>query len=36
MTRALTRSLALIDVQVLDHFIVAGSNIHSFAEHGQL
>ncbi|MDF3836759.1 DNA repair protein RadC [Cupriavidus basilensis] len=36
MTRALARSLALIDVQVLDHFIVAGSHVHSFAEHGQL
>lgn len=36
MTRALCRSLALIDVQVLDHFVVAGSSIHSFSEHGQL
>lgn len=36
MTRALSRSLALIDVQVLDHFVVAGSSIHSFSEHGQL
>ncbi|WP_454722831.1 MULTISPECIES: RadC family protein [Cupriavidus] len=36
MTRSLTRSLALIDVRVLDHFVVAGTTIHSFAEHGQL
>ncbi|WP_420993586.1 RadC family protein [Cupriavidus sp. 30B13] len=36
MTRSLTRSLALIDVRVLDHFIVAGTTIHSFAEHGDL
>jgi DNA repair protein RadC len=36
LTRTLKQSLALVDIQVLDHFIVAGSLIHSFAEHGQL
>jgi len=36
MTRGLTRSLALLDVRVLDHFIVAGSTIYSFAERQQL
>jgi DNA repair protein RadC len=36
MTRMLGRALALIDVQLLDHFVVAGTHVHSFAEHGQL
>ena len=36
LTRALTQALALVDVRVLDHFVVAGSHVHSFAEHGQL
>lgn len=36
LTRALTQALALVDVRVLDHFVVAGTQVHSFAEHGQL
>lgn len=36
LTRALTQALGLVDVRVLDHFIVAGASVHSFAEHGQL
>ena len=36
LTRALVQALALIDVRILDHFIVAGREVHSFAEHGQL
>jgi DNA repair protein RadC len=36
LTRALVQALALVDVRVLDHFVVAGSHVHSFAEHGQL
>ena len=36
LTRALTQALALVDVRVLDHFIIAGASVHSFAEHGQL
>jgi DNA repair protein RadC len=36
LTRALGQALALVDVRVLDHFIVAGHQVHSFAEHGQL
>ena len=36
LTRALVQALALIDVRVLDHFVVAGAQVHSFAEHGQL
>ncbi|TFW30493.1 RadC family protein [Massilia horti] len=36
LTNALVQALALIDVRVLDHFVVAGSHVHSFAENGQL
>lgn len=36
LTQAMKQALALVDVRVLDHFVVAGKNIHSFAEHGQL
>ena len=36
LTRALMQALALIDVRILDHFVVAGHQVHSFAEHGQL
>lgn len=36
LTRALIQALALVDVRVLDHFVVAGHQVHSFAEHGQL
>lgn len=34
LTQALKQALALIDVRVLDHFIVAGSGVLSFAERG--
>ncbi len=36
ITQALKQALALVDVRVLDHFIVAGSAILSFAERGLL
>jgi DNA repair protein RadC len=36
LTTALVQALSLVDVRVLDHFVVAGSHVHSFAEHGQL
>jgi DNA repair protein RadC len=36
LTQALKQSLAMVDIRVLDHFIVAGRHIYSFAEHGQL
>jgi DNA repair protein RadC len=36
LTNALVQALALVDVRVLDHFVVAGSQVHSFAENGQL
>jgi DNA repair protein RadC len=34
LTRTLTEALALVDVKVLDHFIVAGGACLSFAERG--
>ena len=36
LTHSLKSALGLVDVQVLDHFIVAGSRILSFAERGLL
>src|SRR2546426_771851 len=36
LTRNLKEALALVDVKVLDHFIVAGSHALSFAERGLL
>ncbi|MEM4986533.1 DNA repair protein RadC [Collimonas sp. H4R21] len=36
LTQTLKQALELISVRVLDHFIVAGTQVHSFAEHGQL
>jgi DNA repair protein RadC len=36
LTRTLKNALALVDVQVLDHFIVAGDRTLSFAERGLL
>lgn len=36
LTSALRQALALVDVKVLDHFIVAGSQATSFAERGLL
>jgi DNA repair protein RadC len=36
LTRSLKAALALVDVQVLDHFIVAGNQAVSFAERGLL
>lgn len=34
VTQAMKQSLALVDVKVLDHFIVAGKKMMSFAERG--
>ena len=34
LTQALKQALALVDVRVLDHFIVAGCGVLSFAERG--
>lgn len=36
LTSALKQALALVDVRVLDHFIVAGAGVLSFAERGLL
>ncbi|WP_323140401.1 RadC family protein [Massilia phyllosphaerae] len=36
LTRLLTQALALVEIRVLDHFVVAGPLVHSFAENGQL
>ena len=36
LTQALKQALALVDVKVLDHFVVAGSGAVSFAERGLL
>lgn len=36
VTQCLQRALALLDIRTLDHFIVAGNDLYSFAEHGEL
>jgi DNA repair protein RadC len=36
LTQILKQTMTLIDVRVLDHFVVAGRDIYSFAEHGQI
>jgi DNA repair protein RadC len=36
LTKALKEALALVDVKVLDHFVVAGNTVFSFAERGKL
>lgn len=36
LTAALKNALSMVDVRVLDHFIVAGTSIVSFAERGHL
>lgn len=36
LTESLKRALALVDVNVLDHFIVGGEPLLSFAERGLL
>jgi DNA repair protein RadC len=36
LTQNLKKALALVDVRVLDHFIVAGNNTLSFVERGLL
>jgi DNA repair protein RadC len=36
LTQSLKQALALVDVRTLDHFVVAGSHLVSFAERGLL
>jgi len=34
LTQSLKQALALVDIRALDHFVVAGSALVSFAERG--
>lgn len=36
LTQTLKQALALVDIRVLDHFIIANPSVYSFAEHGQI
>jgi DNA repair protein RadC len=36
LTQTLKQAAALVDVRVLDHFVIAGRHVYSFAEHGHL
>lgn len=36
LTTALKQTLGLVDVRVLDHFVIAGRQVYSFAEHGEM
>lgn len=36
LTQVLKQALALVDVRVLDHLVVAGRLVYSFAEHGDI
>ncbi|MFZ6772782.1 RadC family protein [Undibacterium sp. SXout7W] len=36
LTKTLKQALALIDIRVLDHFIIANPHVYSFAEHGMI
>lgn len=36
LTGALKQALGLVDIRVLDHFVVAGRQVYSFAEHGEM
>ena len=36
LTQSLKQALALVDIRTLDHFVVAGAQVVSFAERGLL
>ena len=36
LTTALRQALEVVDIRTLDHFVVTGQRVYSFAEHGQL
>ena len=36
LTAALKNALELVDIRTLDHFIVAGTRVYAFSEHGKL
>lgn len=36
LTSALKQALGLVDIRILDHFVVTGREVYSFAEHGEI
>ena len=36
ITKRLKEAFAIVDIRILDHLIVAGASVYSFAEHGLL
>jgi DNA repair protein RadC len=36
LTQALKQALSLVDIRTLDHFVIAGGRVTSFAERGML
>lgn len=36
LTQTLKTALSVVDIDVIDHFIIAGATYYSFAQHGQL
>jgi len=36
LTKRLQQALALVDISILDHIVVAGRHTYSFAEHGRM
>jgi DNA repair protein RadC len=36
LTQSLKQALDLVDVRALDHFVIGGSEVYSFAEHGEM
>lgn len=36
LTQTLKQALSLVDIRILDHFVVAGPHVYSFAEHGEI
>lgn len=36
LTKTLREALSLVDIRILDHFIVANKHVYSFAEHGEI
>ncbi|KAF3996678.1 RadC family protein [Glaciimonas immobilis] len=36
LTKVLKQALELVDIRILDHFVVAGTRVYSFSEHGDL
>ena len=36
ITQKLKEALLLVDIRTLDHFVIAGKDVYSFAEHGEI